>query len=82
MSDSNLLAPGEGRGPEPEAAPAADGGDCAVADALAGEERRGPGAVPFAGQVSLEGMHGTVAVPPHHAGFWRIGGPLWVRRCW
>ena len=23
------------------------------------------------GQVSLEGMHSTVAVPPHHAGFWR-----------
>lgn len=23
------------------------------------------------GQISLEGMHGTVAVPPHQAGFWR-----------
>jgi len=31
----------------------------------------GGGAVKPAGQLSLEGMHGTVNVPPHHSGFWR-----------
>jgi len=31
----------------------------------------GPAAAPGAGHRSLEGMHGTVAVPPHQAGFWR-----------
>ncbi len=31
----------------------------------------GPGAVAPAGAMSLEGMHGSVEVPPHHAGFWR-----------
>ncbi len=28
-------------------------------------------AVPHAGHVSLEGMHGTIAVPHHQAGFWQ-----------
>ncbi len=39
------------------------------------DRRRTPASSPApaspGGQVSLEGMHSTVAVPPHDAGFWR-----------
>src|SRR5262249_4057712 len=30
-----------------------------------------PSAARLVGEVSLEGIHGTVAIPPHQAGFWR-----------
>ena len=30
-----------------------------------------PAGMPAAGQVSLEGLHGTVEVPHHGAGFWQ-----------
>ena len=36
-----------------------------------GTSASGPPADPGGGHPSLEGIHGTVAVPPHQAGFWR-----------
>src|ERR1700704_5735576 len=34
-------------------------------------ESAGMGMPPHSGHVSLEGIHGTIAVPHHQAGFWR-----------